>query len=94
MAKQKRISPAPLAAETHLTCQQVTDLIVDYVTGELDATIRAVFETHLQNCRDCVAFLNTYRETIRATHAVRYETLPAEMLNRVQQFLRDRIKEA
>jgi anti-sigma factor RsiW len=94
MAKQKRVSPAPSVAETRLTCQQVTDLIVDYVTGELDPTIGTVFETHLRNCRDCAAFLNTYRETIRAARAVRYEDLPAEMLNRVQRFLQDRLKKA
>lgn len=93
MANQKQPPRASLSAETHLTCQQVTDLIVDYVTGELDATTRSVLDKHLHNCRDCVAFLNTYQETIRVTRAVRYEDVPAELLDRVQQFLNSKLKE-
>jgi anti-sigma factor RsiW len=72
------------------TCQQITDAIMHYVVGEMDEAARAAFEAHLRICADCVAFLNTYRETIRTTRAVRYETIPAEMLNRVQQFLRSK----
>jgi anti-sigma factor RsiW len=94
MTKKKQIARAALSSETRLTCQQVTDLIVDYVTGELDPTTRSVLETHLHNCRDCVAFLNTYRETIRVTRAVRYEDVPTNMLDRVQQALRAKFKEA
>ena len=47
-----------------LTCQQVTALLIDYVTSELDPTITQALQEHLRNCRDCVAFLHTYRETI------------------------------
>ena len=77
-------------AEMRLTCQQVADVIVEYVIGEMEAGVRTAFERHLSLCTDCVAFLNTYRETIRATRTVRHETLSAEMLTRVQQFLREK----
>jgi anti-sigma factor RsiW len=73
-----------------LTCQHVTDVLVEYVTGEMEAGRRAAFERHLSGCSDCVAFLHTYRETIRTTRTVRYETLSAEMLTRVEQFLREK----
>ena len=85
-------NPNPLSPDTHLTCQQATDLIIDYVTDTMPTAMRAVFETHLRNCADCVAFLQTYRQTIRATHTLRAEDVPEEMLARVQHFLHARIK--
>ena len=74
-----------------LTCERVTALLIDYVTGELDPAITQALQEHLHNCRDCVAFLRTYTETIRATRSLRYEDVPVEMVDRVQQFLRARI---
>ena len=80
------------ASEIMLTCQQLTEVILDYVTDEMVPALRAAFERHLDLCPDCVAFLHTYRETIRTTRSVRYEDVPAEMVHRVQHFLLERIK--
>ena len=79
-------------SETRLTCQQLTDIILDYVTNEMEPVLRAAFERHLECCADCVAFLHTYQETIRTTRSVCREDVPAEMVNRVQNFLLERIK--
>jgi hypothetical protein len=92
MAKKQQLPQTPLPSEMHLTCQEVTNLIVDYMTGDLAAATRAAFETHMRGCTDCEAFLNTYRETIRRTRAVRFEDLPADMLKRVEGFLQNRLK--
>jgi predicted anti-sigma-YlaC factor YlaD len=75
-----------------LTCQQITALLVDYLTEEMAPDLRLVFARHLHNCKDCRAFLETYKDTIRATRAVRTEDIPDEMLNRVQQFIHARMK--
>jgi anti-sigma factor RsiW len=83
--------PSTTSAARHLTCQQVTDTIVDYITAAMDEPSRQVFASHLSQCPDCQAFLATYQETIRNTHAVRYEAIPGEMLSRVEQFLRTHI---
>ncbi len=79
--------PAPQTPEEELTCQQVTDAIIDYLTGEMQSTTTALFDEHLQGCPDCVAFLNTYRSTIRATRSLSYDDVPNEVRTRVQQFL-------
>jgi anti-sigma factor RsiW len=42
---------------------------MDYLTGELPAPERAVFEEHIAECPDCKAYLVTYRETIRLSQA-------------------------
>lgn len=75
-----------------LTCQRVTDVIMDYLNGEMDAEMRAVFESHLHRCSDCAAFFNTYKGTLRTTQALTYESLPTELANRVLQFLHNAIQ--
>ena len=82
--------PAP-APEMRLTCEQVTAVIVDYLTEAMDETMRLAFTTHLNQCKDCQAFLRTYQDTVRTTRTIRYETIPEDMLSRVEQFLRGKI---
>jgi anti-sigma factor RsiW len=82
-------TPFPEAA---LTCRQVTALLVDYVAVDMDALTRVAFEAHLRHCSACTAFLATYRETIRATRAVRDEVIPELTLARVRRFLRRKIE--
>ena len=77
-----------------LTCRQVTDLILNYVKGELQARTALALKAHLRECPDCVAFLATYAKTIQATNALRYETIPPTMRTRVQEFLRKKNTEA
>jgi anti-sigma factor RsiW len=51
---------------SRVTCEQATALLLDYVTDTLDPATTLVLERHLSRCNDCVAFLQTYKETIRA----------------------------
>jgi len=75
-----------------LTCQQVTALIQTYLAGELDPAMTVALEKHVRNCPDCVAFINTYKQTIGAVRSLRYGDIPAEMQTRVVQFLRTKIR--
>lgn len=47
-----------------LTCRELIDFLMDYVSGELPEAQRREFERHLGVCPPCVAFLDTYRKTI------------------------------
>ena len=76
----------------NMTCERVTALIRDYLAGELNPEITEAFEEHLRLCRDCVAFINTYKKTTQAVESLRYADIPAEMQIRVRQFLRAKIK--
>ncbi len=76
------------------TCQQITDLILDYITGELHPDTAAEFEEHLGICPDCVAFMNTYKKTVEVTRSLPCEDIPAEMEKRVRRFLEEKIKGA
>lgn len=51
---------------TNLTCQACADFIADYLNGELEADVRASFETHLDRCRNCRAYLEQYAVVVKA----------------------------
>ena len=82
----------PHSKNANITCQHITALILDYVTGELDAETALAFKAHLRKCPDCIAFLSTYQKTVHAAQSLRYESIPLEMRKRVRQFLREKIK--
>jgi len=87
-------APHHTGSPNPLTCQRVTDAIIDYVSGEMDAETTAVFESHLRMCSDCDAFFNTYRGTLRATRSLADEHIPPELSDRVLQFLRKAMPES
>jgi len=48
-----------------MTCRELIEFLADYLSGELPAEERRLFEEHLAECPDCVAYLETYGATIR-----------------------------
>jgi anti-sigma factor RsiW len=52
-----------------MTCHELTDFLLDYVSGELPDTTRAEFERHLGICPDCRRYLDGYRTTIAMSKA-------------------------
>jgi anti-sigma factor RsiW len=89
MAEQQ---PTAQTSRARLTCAQVTQLIHDYLQGELPPDITARFEEHLRRCDDCVAFLKTYQQTVREVQSLTHEDVPQDMQIRVRQFLRAHMK--
>jgi predicted anti-sigma-YlaC factor YlaD len=47
-----------------ITCQQLTELITDYLERRLTLVQRLRFEAHLGMCRHCRAYLDQMRKTI------------------------------
>jgi anti-sigma factor RsiW len=58
-----------------LTCQELVELVTEYLENVLDAQARARFELHLGICPACVDYLDQMRHTIRATGQLREDTL-------------------
>jgi anti-sigma factor RsiW len=49
-----------------MTCREaINDFLSDYLSGALPETQRAVFEEHLAICPSCVAYIETYQESVR-----------------------------
>jgi anti-sigma factor RsiW len=79
---------------SRVTCEQATALLLDYISGTLDPATTLIVERHLAPCDDCLAFLQTYRETIRATRTLRYDDMPEELQHRLLHTLHARLREA
>jgi anti-sigma factor RsiW len=66
-------------------CRDFVADLLSYLAGELSPEREAIFDRHLGECPSCVAYMKTYRETIRlGREAMRAagqdaEPLPAEL---------------
>jgi anti-sigma factor RsiW len=58
-----------------MTCQELVDLVTDYLEGALPAETRARFEEHLTPCPGCAEYVEQMRQTIRATGRLNQESL-------------------
>ena len=52
-----------------LTCREFVEFLDDYIAHDLAGDALASFEKHLSDCPPCVAYLETYRESIRMSRA-------------------------
>ncbi|HTA12252.1 MAG TPA: zf-HC2 domain-containing protein [Solirubrobacteraceae bacterium] len=62
-----------------LACQEMVELITDYLEGALTRSERRRFEAHLAGCENCTEYLEQMRHTIRLTGALHAEDLTPEM---------------
>ena len=72
-----------------MNCREIIEFLVDYLDGELPAGTKADFERHLAVCESCVAYLATYRETIRVSRLATADDLvndaPEELIEAILQ---------
>ena len=92
--EQKPPGYASASRADDLTCRQVTALLVEYVNDTLAPETMRAFQEHVRDCADCLAYLRTYRATIRALGTVRYEDMPAALQDRLLSFLQTRLTRA
>lgn len=62
-----------------LVCQQVVELVTNYLEGALSSSARRRFEAHLAGCPHCTEYLAQMRETIRVTGRLTPEDLTPRM---------------
>lgn len=61
-----------------LSCQELVELVTDYLEGALPEELRLRFEAHIGTCAGCRTYLEELRQTIRATGSLTVETITAE----------------
>ena len=49
----------------YLPCTEIIGFLADYLDCELSPDRKSEFDSHLAVCPSCVAYLETYKETIR-----------------------------
>ncbi len=63
-----------------LTCQEIVEVVTDYVEDAMPPEDRRRFEHHLSYCPGCVTYVEQIREVIRLTGEMpREESLPADL---------------
>ena len=63
-----------LSRSRGLVCQQVVELVTDYLEGALSPAEHRRFEAHLAGCPHCTEYLAQMRETIRLAGRSRRKT--------------------
>ena len=71
-----------------LTCQELVELVTDYLEGTLPAADRARFEDHLAQCPNCSTYLEQMRQTIRALGMLPEESILPEVQHELLQLFR------
>jgi anti-sigma factor RsiW len=61
-----------------MPCRELVEVITEYLEDRLSPVDRARFEAHLAACEACRAFLDQFRQTIRALGRLPDESLSPE----------------
>ena len=64
--------------KSELACQEMVELVTDYLEGALSAQDHARFERHIAGCEDCTTYLEQMRVTVRVLGRLPHETMPEE----------------
>jgi hypothetical protein len=73
----------------HISCQEVVELVTDYLETALPADEAALFEQHLNFCEGCVWYLDQMRTTITTVGRIREEDVPPETREQLLTAFRD-----
>ena len=52
-----------------ITCRELVDFLDDYLEGQLGGQALIEFNNHLAGCPPCVAYMQTYRDSVRLGRA-------------------------
>ena len=72
-----------------VACQEIVELVTDYLEGALDPDMTAEVEAHLQLCDGCDTYVEQMRATIRELGAVPVETLSETAQSELLRAFRD-----
>ena len=72
-----------LSRRKAMMCQEVVEVITDYLEGTLPAAERARFEAHLELCEHCRRYLNQFRLTIEETGRLGADDLSDELADQL-----------
>jgi anti-sigma factor RsiW len=64
--------------ERALTCQELVELVTDYLEGVLTPEDKERFEAHMAGCEGCATYLQQMRETIQTVGHLDVNSLSPE----------------
>ncbi len=72
-----------------LTCQELVEVVTEYLEGTLPLAERARFEAHLAACPGCRIYLEQMRQTIRIMGRLTEESISPETRQDLLRIFRD-----
>jgi anti-sigma factor RsiW len=73
----------------HVSCQEVVELVTEYLDESLAPADAALFEQHLNFCEGCVWYVDQLRATIETVGEIREEDIPPETKQRLMSAFRE-----
>jgi anti-sigma factor RsiW len=62
-----------------ISCQELVELVTDYLEGGMPVELRARFDRHIGSCTGCRSYVEQMRMTIRVTGELTPELLTPEV---------------
>ena len=62
----------------HITCQEVVELVTDYLDRTLPPDEASLFEQHINFCDGCDWYVDQMRTTVATVGRIREEDVPPE----------------
>ncbi len=78
-----------MTAADDLPCQELVELVNDYLEGLLDPETRSRFQRHLDGCPPCASYVDQMRQTIALTGRVGATTLSPRARDGLMKTFRD-----
>ncbi len=72
-----------------LACNELVELVTDYLEGALPPSDRSRFEAHLMECGDCRHYLQQMEVTIRTIGHLTEETIEPQARDELLNLFRD-----
>ena len=72
-----------------ITCQELTELVNDFVEGALPAGETALFEQHLNFCDGCAWYVDQIRTTVDTVGRIEPEEVPPDVRSQLLAAFRD-----
>jgi anti-sigma factor RsiW len=73
----------------HVSCQEVVELVSDYLEGALPVEEATLFEQHINFCDGCEWYLDQMRAAIATVGRIGEEHVPTEARDRMLTAFRD-----
>jgi anti-sigma factor (TIGR02949 family) len=67
--------------QNEMSCQELVELVNEYLEGALPPEDNARFEAHLDDCEGCLNYLNQMRKTIEFVGRLTEESVPSPALD-------------
>jgi anti-sigma factor RsiW len=74
----------------HITCQELVEVVTDYLDDALSADDAALVEQHVNFCQGCQWYVDEMRRTVAAGGQLKEDHVPKSTLDVLMAAFRDR----